>query len=534
MASRCLQTTTRLLGRVHPTARGARFLSLKCVETHPSLQYAIVPVPPGAGHPFIEGAEYIRGYQWGGLHPVYIGDRLNDRYRIVNKLSYDLNSTSWFAYDEKLSKYVCVKVARMHKMYEDSAEGDILSELAQSTPSDILGGFDPFHIGEVHPGDRLNDSVGLSSLTAKIAGSVADASATGAELRSSVSRSEHVTGLGAGLDIQRRYRISNKFGRGCYSTTWLAFDEKRSKYFRFHQMTPGEVESLKKPELVSALHDRFHVGEPNGVHECLVTTPTRRTEVHSKGYAHGDLCLSNILLQFPSSPSLDILSTKQLYDRYGKPQKEPVRYGDRGARPTDPGIPSYVIKPMEMEKDSEDITLRDARLILGGFSSAFRLEDQSQFDSPSPFHIRPPDAYLEPGKPLTSALDIWSLACVLFELYADSPLINGLPIDGRYLAPQHYVVTNSVYMKGTVPPEWWAKWQDRPGWFEDEKRPWKSSWEIKTWETHFYESIKEPRHLNDVDTIGEEEWDALLSVLKPMLAWRPAERPSVQHALQSD
>ncbi|KAF6782913.1 Kinesin light chain 5, partial [Colletotrichum sojae] len=34
--------------------------------------------------------------------------------------------------------------------------------------------------------------------------SVADASATGAELHSSVSRSEHVTGLGAGLDIQRR------------------------------------------------------------------------------------------------------------------------------------------------------------------------------------------------------------------------------------------------------------------------------------------------------------------------------------------
>lgn len=49
-----------------------------------------------------------------------------------------------------------------------------------------------------------NVAVGLSSLPAKIAGSVADASTTGAELRSSVSRSEHVTGLGAGLDIQRR------------------------------------------------------------------------------------------------------------------------------------------------------------------------------------------------------------------------------------------------------------------------------------------------------------------------------------------
>ncbi|KAF6810145.1 hypothetical protein CMUS01_13526, partial [Colletotrichum musicola] len=46
--------------------------------------------------------------------------------------------------------------------------------------------------------------VGLSSLPAIFAGSVADASATGAELRSSVSRSEHVTSLGADLDIQRR------------------------------------------------------------------------------------------------------------------------------------------------------------------------------------------------------------------------------------------------------------------------------------------------------------------------------------------
>ncbi|KAF6834613.1 hypothetical protein CMUS01_06085, partial [Colletotrichum musicola] len=52
--------------------------------------------------------------------------------------------------------------------------------------------------------DDGSTSVGSSSLPAKIAGSVADASATGAELRSSVSRSEHVTGLGAGLDIRRR------------------------------------------------------------------------------------------------------------------------------------------------------------------------------------------------------------------------------------------------------------------------------------------------------------------------------------------
>ncbi|KAF6800378.1 serine/threonine protein kinase [Colletotrichum musicola] len=57
-------------------------------------------------------------------------------------------------------------------------------------------------------------TVGLSSLPAIFAGSVADASATGAELRSSVSRSEHVTGLGAGLDIQRRRQNADRFPSG--------------------------------------------------------------------------------------------------------------------------------------------------------------------------------------------------------------------------------------------------------------------------------------------------------------------------------
>lgn len=54
-------------------------------------------------------------------------------------------------------------------------------------------------------------------------------------------------------------------------------------------MTSGEVDRLNKPELVNVLHDPFHLGGPNGVHECLVTTPTRRSLQEVKGAFEGDL-----------------------------------------------------------------------------------------------------------------------------------------------------------------------------------------------------------------------------------------------------
>ncbi|GKT64161.1 hypothetical protein ColTof4_06537 [Colletotrichum tofieldiae] len=221
------------------------------------------PAPP-VEYGYVDGVEHLGDYRLGGYHPIKIDDRLNERYRVVHKLGHGTFSTVWLAVDEKLSKYVAVKVGTADA---GCAELDVLSQFTQSAAS--------------------------------------------------------------------------------------------------------HIKSENKPSLVPVVLDRFNLSVPNGTHTCLVTLPARCSLrdakeaagssliqldvarslaaqlvmavslVHSKGYAHGDLHLGNLLLQFPSS--LDNLSIQQLYARYGQPEKESVVRLDTQAPSTDPGVPSYAV-----------------------------------------------------------------------------------------------------------------------------------------------------------------------------------------------
>lgn len=59
---------------------------------------------------WVRGVETLEKYQRGGYHPIMIGDVLNDRYHIVDKLGFGGYSTVWLALDTKLKRYVAVKV----------------------------------------------------------------------------------------------------------------------------------------------------------------------------------------------------------------------------------------------------------------------------------------------------------------------------------------------------------------------------------------------------------------------------------------
>lgn len=478
MAFRGLQTTTRLSRRVLPAVRKARFATLNCMRMHPNLKHAVVPVPGEYQSP--ENTEYLSGYKWGGYHPVHIGDRLNGRYRVVNKISFDRHSTSWLALDEKVSKYVSVKVGTINVNWTEDC---LLPELAQNTSADF--------------------------------------------------------------------------------------------------------NSRNTPELIAAPLDRFILRGPNGIHPCLVTVPTRCSlqevkgdpfdsnviqldvtrslvaqlviavsKIHSKGYAHGggrpyspspfnvgkladtgtiDLHLGNILLRFP--PSVDILSKKQLYARYGEPDKKPTIRGDIDAQSTDSKIPSYLLKPMGINVSSDKITLCEAGLILSGFGAVFRPAEKSRFESRKPLYLRPPEVFFEQGTPLTLASDIWDMGCVIFELFGESPLINGLVVDGRALAPQHYITAQQVHLLGPMPREWWGRWEERPCYFDDSGVPFSNSWEIRTWARLRHESVLGKWHrmrLGGRAPWEAGEWDALLRLLKWMLAWRPAGRPTALQVLETE
>lgn len=78
---------------------------------------------------YVDGVECLGDYRPGGYHPIHINDRLDKRYRIVHKLGHGTFSTAWLAIDEKISKYVAVKVSTADA---DRTEVDVLSQLTHS------------------------------------------------------------------------------------------------------------------------------------------------------------------------------------------------------------------------------------------------------------------------------------------------------------------------------------------------------------------------------------------------------------------
>lgn len=59
---------------------------------------------------WIKGVETLENYEPGGYHPIMVGDVLNDRYHIADKLGFGGYSTVWLALDTHLKRYVAVKV----------------------------------------------------------------------------------------------------------------------------------------------------------------------------------------------------------------------------------------------------------------------------------------------------------------------------------------------------------------------------------------------------------------------------------------
>jgi serine/threonine protein kinase len=170
---------------------------------------------------------------------------------------------------------------------------------------------------------------------------------------------------------------------------------------------------------------------------------------------------------------------------------------------------------------SNEITPGEAKLKLSDFGVAFRPGDKSRFESYTPLILRPPEAFFEPATPLAFVSDIWSLGCVIFELLAHRSLIDG------FLASQDEITAQQVEMQGPLPPEWWRKWEKRPKWYDEAGKPLSNASDIWSWKRRFEQWVQNPRQSRGMETMSEDERDALLKLLRWMLAWRPSERPDI-------
>ncbi|KAK8136982.1 protein kinase domain protein [Apiospora sp. TS-2023a] len=379
--------------------------------------------------------------------------------------------------------------------------------------------------------------------------------------------------------LHQRYRVVAKLGWGSSSTTWLAVDGQTSKYVAVKvgtgnadstnrdvltQLTPSKPDnrgSKDRLKLFPTILDHFYLTGPNGIHPCLVTPLARcsvhaaqdkaawgsgvfqldvarslaaqlvvaTASVHSRGYVHGGIHGRNLLLQ--SSSFLDGVSVGKLYEEYGDPRThhEPiVRVGTKKP-PTDPGVPSYLSCSTIMGKPSHEFTLGEANLLMTDFASAFRPSDKPRSRVLLDHQHHPPEWLFEPQSPLPFAGEIWTLGCVIFELVG-----NYLQSNPSWCVPDEEVIAQLVELQGIMPPEWWAQWKERPDWFDEADRSLRNPASITSWDRWFEECVQSPRRGNGWETMGADERDALLGLLRWMLAWKPGDRPDVMQVLEAE
>ncbi|KAJ0422249.1 kinase-like protein [Aspergillus carlsbadensis] len=77
----------------------------------------------------MEYVERLEGYRPGGYHPVAIGDVLNSRYRIVDKLGHGGFSTIWLCRDDQTGRY---RAAKLGIAESNPREMEVLDLLASS------------------------------------------------------------------------------------------------------------------------------------------------------------------------------------------------------------------------------------------------------------------------------------------------------------------------------------------------------------------------------------------------------------------
>ncbi|KAL2756966.1 hypothetical protein ACRALDRAFT_1075710 [Sodiomyces alcalophilus JCM 7366] len=367
-----------------------------------------------------------------------------------------------------------------------------------------------------------------------------------------------------------RYRIINKLGFGSYSTIWLARDDQRGVYASVKISTADSVASEAailqdisnsssgcndhpREIPIPTLRHQFSIDGPNGTHQAYAMTPARCSIsdacsstlfpletaravaaqlasavhlVHSRGYVHGDIHLGNVLIRLPSS--FDDYTPEEISRQFGPPQTAPVVRLD--GQPLSPSVPPYGVTPMWLGKRAKDLSPTEARILLSDFGEAFKpsIEPRIGEQCHAPLPVTPPEILLEPEQRFSYPSDIWSLACAIWSIVGPRPIIDAT------LATCDDVISQMVDILGPLPPNLYAKWESRLEYLDEAGRPKGGRHVYPDLATLFQHDIQHPRIRDGMTTLSDEETDALIHLLRRMLAFNPADRPTAAEVLESE
>lgn len=234
--------------------------------------------------------------------------------------------------------------------------------------------------------------------------------------------------------------------------------------------------------------------------------------------------MGNILLQLPSS--FAALSEEQIYSQFGQPVPQPVVREDKAPLPLN--VPANVYEAIWMGIPTETVASQDAKILLSDFGVAFQPDKEMRPNSNTPINVRPPETYFEKDTPLTPAADIWSLACMLWDVMAQRPLF------GEILATPDMIMSQQINTLGALPQDWWDRWNMKWEFFNRDGTPIESR-RTPSWSCRFERDIQQPRHENEVlGTMDAEEAQAFTTMLQSMLVYQPTKRLLAKEVLHTE
>lgn len=252
--------------------------------------------------------------------------------------------------------------------------------------------------------------------------------------------------------------------------------------------------------MIPPVLDKFTLHGINGTHPCYVVSPalcsiavaknrssrpifqieTGRSlaaqlalaveYIHARGFVHGDTHTGNMLLRLPSS--LDQLSIKELYEKYGKPEQFEVEICDCRESPFGPEAPELAINPIWLGKHPEQYPPSEARLLVADFGETYPPSTESQHgrDRGDPHYALPPEMRFDTEPKYSLHSDIWALGCTICEIFSEYPLLYH-----GYSGYEH-VIAKHVDILGKPPQEWWEKWEARDQLFTEAGERLRSGW----------------------------------------------------------
>ncbi|KAH7014591.1 kinase-like domain-containing protein [Microdochium trichocladiopsis] len=268
------------------------------------------------------------------------------------------------------------------------------------------------------------------------------------------------------------------------------------------------------------------------------------------GIVHGDLHVGNLMIGMDSSrnPSIDSLSTDQIYEQFGAPKPELFPGGGGGSQPT------HMYPFIWLGKGAKDWTTKETRLVIADLGTSFLPSKHIRTWSGTPLGVRPPELhFLSAGTPLGLPSDIWTLGCTLFHILSSCSLM------GSYFWRPSNMIDVAMHMLGPLPQAWWDRWgvlpsgdeqedelaqERRAGWLDNGvPLPHKPGYQL-TLDERFESCVQENRRLewfveglSDVEKAAEQmsddERDALLEMIRAVLRFNPSERLTASEILDT-